>query len=93
MYAYCYRGGQIEFGEKMPEGALPLGNDEDSKKLMDAVRTNARLAYDNKTLLVPGIPEAGSDDDALEAWRYFREIIEWRLEGRTGFPERKNTIQ
>ncbi len=45
----------------------------------------ARHAYDGATLLVPGLPEAASDGDAIKAVEEFKRQIERRLKPR--FPE------
>lgn len=73
-YAYCWRGGQIEIGARIPDGALPpiRGRRRDVERTICA---RSRHAYDGKTLLVPGVPEAIDDDAALSAWRQFREWI------------------
>ncbi|EEI1617885.1 host nuclease inhibitor protein [Salmonella enterica] len=71
--AYCWASGLIEFGHTLPEGALPIitGNE---KRVREEVEVLARHAY-NGDLLVPGIPEAVSQDEAHEALvRFFREI-------------------
>ncbi|MGA8147791.1 MAG: hypothetical protein WB870_09495 [Gallionellaceae bacterium] len=39
------------------------------------ISASARHAYDRETLLVPGIPEAGSDEHAAED--ALEEFIEW----------------
>lgn len=64
--AYCYRSGHIEFGNALPAGALPLAHGKD-KLVRQHISVTARLAYDNKTLLVPGIPEAKDDSEARAA--------------------------
>lgn len=86
LHAYCYRGGQIEFGANVPDGALPLGKSRNAKKLREVVEVNARRAYDGITLLVPGIPEADGDEAAHDARRYFCEIVELRLANKSGWP-------
>lgn len=88
MHAYCFRSGEIEFGPTFPDGTLPLAKSRSAKKLREIVEVNARHAYDGKALLVPGIPEADTDDAARAAWRYFRDLIGMRLEGRSGWPVR-----
>ncbi|MFW7270309.1 host nuclease inhibitor protein [Gluconacetobacter sp. Hr-1-5] len=88
MHAYCFRSGEIDFGTALPEGALPLGKARSAKKLREIVEVNARHAYDGKALLVPGVPEADTEDAAQAAWRYFRDLIAMRLEGRNGWPVR-----
>jgi len=74
MIAYCYRSGQIEFhygfGRKTPEGAIWIGEGR-GPQFRRKVEGRARLAYDNKTLLVPGIPEANNDAEALKALSRF----------------------
>lgn len=67
-YAYCWRSGVVRFGRHVPEGALEiLRAPKGSRTLKKAVRPWCRLAYDNKTLLVPGVPEAKNENTALEA--------------------------
>lgn len=85
-YAYCYRSGEIEFGTSIPDGALPVGHGGSAEKLRDIVEFNARHAYDGTTLLVPGIPEAETDNEANDAYRYFRELVGLRLAGKPGWP-------
>ena len=41
------------------------------------METISRLAYDGKTLLVPGVPEAETDDEAYEA---FEKWIDWLVD-------------
>ncbi|EBC0454959.1 host nuclease inhibitor protein [Salmonella enterica] len=59
--AYCWASGLIEFGNPLPEGALPIIVGEE-KQVRDVVGVLARHAY-NGNLLVPGIPEAESMDE------------------------------
>lgn len=66
MYAFCWANGTIEFGRKITEGALEIARGP-AKPLRKMVGATARLAYDNKTLLVPGIPEAKDQDEACTA--------------------------
>lgn len=57
--AYCWATGEIQIGDIMPEGALPIafGNME---ALNDAVNGLATLAYDNSTRLVPCMFTSGN---------------------------------
>ena len=71
-YAWCWRSGEICFGLAIPEGALKIGK---GKRIIDKVQVRARYAYDNKTLLVPGIPEAENDKQAFEALKKFIVFI------------------
>jgi len=73
MFAYCWASGQIEIGKTIPEGALPIARGRE-KKLKDVISGTARLAYNNKTWLVPGIPEA---KDQLEALRALQRWAIW----------------
>ncbi|MBB2170334.1 host nuclease inhibitor protein [Gluconacetobacter aggeris] len=86
IHAYCFRSGEIDFGPTFPDGPLPLVNARSTKKIREIVEVNTRRAYDGETLLVPGIPEADREDAARAAWRYFRDLIGMRLEGRSGWP-------
>lgn len=72
-YAYAYRSGKIGFGTKIPKKALKIG--EGDRKFTAQVRVRARLAYDNKTYLVPGIPESESEGEAVNALIKFREFV------------------
>lgn len=63
---YCWRSGEIEIGTHLPKGAIQLASGE-LRELERAVSATARLAYDGNTWLVPGVPEAESDDAALDA--------------------------
>ncbi len=78
-YAYCDRTGTIEFGETVPDGRLPIAKHDDRAQLEEKVGVVARLAYDNVTLLVPGIPEADDDESALEALEDMVEQVKKRL--------------
>lgn len=75
--AYCWASGLIEFGNTLPEGALPIvtGNE---KRVRDVVEVLARHAY-NGDLLVPGIPEAADQNEAREALERFSRVIQERL--------------
>lgn len=79
MFAYAWRSGLIQFGRKVPDGALCIAEGP-AKKLRPSVEAVARHAYDNETLLVPGIPEAKDDDEALDALFVFQSLVEGRLE-------------
>lgn len=80
---YMLRSGRIEFSttpwEEHP--GLPICPEyAEHPRYREEIETWARRAYDNKTLLVPGIPEAKSSDDALAAAMTFdvriREMLE-----------------
>lgn len=73
-YAYCYRSGEIEFGDDVPEGAISvLQGDNDFVR--ERVTARARHGYRPGVLLVPGIPEAADEieaERALTAFMAFR---------------------
>jgi hypothetical protein len=86
--AYCYADGTLKFNGKVPEGAIQVSiaperqpdkkmreNDQAVKTWREKIIARCRLAYDNKTLLVPGIPEADTMDQKLDALMRFRQII------------------
>jgi hypothetical protein len=77
MIAYCYRSGQIMFGRTVPEGAIEVTRGP-AKKLRKLICAVARHAYDGKTLLVPGIPEAPNERQAEAALRRFKDWIKTR---------------
>lgn len=76
--AYCRRSGEIGFARRLPNNAIILGRGPD-EHVRKAAGVVARHAYDGKTLLVPGIPEALTDDAALEAVAWFRRQMVTRL--------------
>lgn len=76
-FAYCWRGGVIEFGVRIPDGALPVDRGTE-RSVRRRVEPLVRHAHDGKTLLVPGIPEADSDTAALEAYRRFKGLMDRR---------------
>ncbi|EGA9622732.1 host nuclease inhibitor protein [Salmonella enterica] len=75
--AYCWASGLIESGSTLPEGALPIVTGSE-KQVRDVVEVLARHAY-NGDLLVPGIPEAVSQDEAHEALVRFSRVIHERF--------------
>lgn len=73
--AYCWRGGVIEFGPRIPNGALPIDRGTE-RSVRGRVEPLARRAYQVGVLLVPGIPEAENDVAALEAYERFKALID-----------------
>lgn len=87
MIAYCYASGLIEFGRKVPDGALPIARGP-AKKLREFIEPLARHGYSthkvngrptripgSETLLVPGVPEAPSQHAGLDALMAFKKWI------------------
>lgn len=64
----CWRSGEVTVVDldQVPNGTLTLaiGQRSDLQRALSAV---ARHAYDGRTLLIPGVPEA--DDNNQQAWR------------------------
>jgi len=71
---FAWANGVIGFGESVPEGALPIVAAARGT-IIPKVKARARLAYDNRTLLVPGIPEATTDSARLDALMRFRALV------------------
>lgn len=73
-YAYCDASGLIAFGPSVPEWALPIARGP-LNTLRERVEVVARHAYDGHSLLVPGVPEAEDQMQAVEALIAFRKWI------------------
>lgn len=74
LHVYAWRSGMLGFADRkrdIPEGAIAFFSGPKGR-VVDAVEGSARLSRaDNRTLYVPGIPEAQSDEEALQAlWAY-----------------------
>ncbi|MGE4297556.1 MAG: hypothetical protein AB7E47_05955 [Desulfovibrionaceae bacterium] len=74
MIAYCWRNGVIEFDYVCPDDALRLAEGPEGA-LRRAVCPVARWAYDNRTPLVPGVPEAKDEDEAFAAAVAFGKTV------------------
>lgn len=72
--AFAWRSGLIEFGERIPSGALPILTARGKSFAKSTIEATARHSYDGKQLLVPGVPEAESDNDAMAA---FERWLAW----------------
>lgn len=72
--AYCMRSGRIRVGKRCPQNALPLfrGSEYRLRKLVCAT---SRHSYDGKRFLVPGVPEAASSNDAVDAVIDYRDWV------------------
>ncbi|MEA4837357.1 MAG: host nuclease inhibitor protein [Rhodospirillaceae bacterium] len=66
LHAYCWATGKIEFGYRVPEGALTIASGPEST-LKREIEVKARHAYDSDVLLVPGVPEADNQYAAMTA--------------------------
>lgn len=68
--AFCDAAGVIEISNTVPAGVIVFASGPE-KVLRERCEVAARHAYDGKTLLVPGVPEAPNQRvgiAALEAW-------------------------
>lgn len=82
MHAFCYASGEIDFGRRVPTGALKIASGP-AKVLREKIEVAARHGYDGDTLLVPGVPEAENQTvamDALIAWKNWRRD-QWAAAG------------
>ncbi|MDD2878349.1 MAG: hypothetical protein PHT60_13945 [Acidiphilium sp.] len=78
--AYCDRSGTIGFcPATCPDGTLPIASHANDALLRGAIAAVARYAHDNNTLLVPGLPEAGDGETALNALITFTARVRERL--------------
>jgi len=77
MYMHCYRSGEIVLSRAPDmEGAISLC--ESSKDdLLQRLSAKARLAYDGETWLVPGLPEAQTENAAMDALNVFYERVSY----------------
>ena len=93
--AYAFASGHIGFGPKVPGGALPICiidkevRSKDGRLVhraisRDTIEACARRAYDNETLLVPGVPEAPDQNAAMDAFMSWRD---WVLARKPRFVE------
>lgn len=78
--AYCYRNGVIRFRRRPGRGTLAIATGE-VNRLRQVVRALARHSRDNRTLLVPGVPEAANETKACDAVIAFGRWVNSRLEG------------
>lgn len=75
MYAHCYRSGEIELSRKRDlPGCISIGQGP-KVELEAKLAGRARKAYDGKTWLVPGIPEAETEEAAELAMIDFRNRL------------------
>lgn len=86
MIAYTWASGLIEFGGETPEGALPIAIAKDAQqgeRLREIVRVLARHGKGESKgqLLVPGIPEASDQQQAMKALQRFNALVQADLAG------------
>ncbi|MFB5082503.1 host nuclease inhibitor protein [Raoultella sp. C349492] len=68
--AYAWASGLIQFGTKVPNGALPIisGQEDDVKNIIMVIARHSRT---NNDLLVPGVPEAPNQHEGMNAFIKF----------------------
>lgn len=82
-YAYCFQGGVVEFGARVPRGATMIAFDTNDTRLRDKMTGACRHAkprVDPPVLLIPGVP--GADDErakgdalfAFKKWIGFADV-------------------
>lgn len=85
-FAYAFASGHIEFGPRVPNGALPiciLDTEQRTKagRLIHqavsrkTIEAKARLAYDGETLLVPGVPKAKNQTIGVKAFMRWSDWV------------------
>lgn len=86
MIALCYASGVIVFARVVKPGTLPIAQ-APAARLRKVISSLARMAYDGKTMLVPGLPEAGDWEQRSVALARFSAMVNKRL-GRPGMARR-----
>lgn len=93
LFVFCRAGGRIDFEAepRHPEmrRLIAKARDADASRLRRIVQSNARLAYDGLTHLVPGVPEAVCMTAERRAVERFAKLIEMRMAGKTGWPDER----
>ena len=84
-HSFAYANGHIGFGDETPDDALPIycvvdAEPAEVERLKESVGVLARHAYDNKILLVPGIPEAADMNAAYDALIKFNCRVKHHME-------------
>jgi hypothetical protein len=75
MRAWTDFRGRIGLGAEPPACGVVLLAQGPAQELRRHVSALARLAYDNQTLLVPGVPEAETEAERLVAMHRFSAAV------------------
>lgn len=81
-YVIAWRSGLIEFSPTVPEGAIKVGRLGSGVRKTDVLALARHARTERGVLLVPGVPEANSDNDALDALVRFTTMLKERQVGR-----------
>jgi hypothetical protein len=81
MYAYAWRSGLIGFRKNVPAGSLKItcGRKDEVEAVISVLARHGRGESEGM-LLVPGIPEAETDDEALDALIAFCDMVKKQME-------------
>lgn len=77
-HVVCRRSGEVFIKHHAPKGTLKITTG-DGRRIRWILIAIARHAYDGKTLLVPGVPEAKTDLDAMYAVKAFQQTLQTKL--------------
>jgi hypothetical protein len=81
MKAFVFTDGVIGFGSKLPGDNMALLIAEAPEEVLrTVVSVCARHAYNGKTLLVPGVPEAEYSAAAVDAVLRFKDMVQSRID-------------
>lgn len=76
LYAWCANNGVITFACRRYKSKLPIAYAyARSRHYVSAIKVLARLAYDNKTALVPGVPEGDTPGERYGAFESFESFV------------------
>ncbi|HCM2492353.1 TPA: host nuclease inhibitor protein [Salmonella enterica subsp. enterica serovar Lehrte] len=75
LIAFAWASGLINYGYKLPFGALPIAASSNEQELYETVEVLARHSRTSDDLLVPGIPEAANQDEGRLALERFSRLV------------------
>lgn len=73
-YVVCRRSGEVFISRYAPKDTLKIMKG-DGRRIRWVLIACARHAYDGRTLLVPGVPEAATDLEAMKAVKAFEQFL------------------
>lgn len=82
-HVVCYRSGEVFISRYAPKGTLKIMKG-DCRRIRWVLIACARHAYDGSTLLVPGVPEAKTDVEAMQAVKAFEQFLLKGLAAKRG---------